>query len=185
MDSIDSMAYESSTISSCYAGEQGGGMYIWDVSNGITMTSIRLQSCSAAFNGGGIDIFGSVKLDLISVDFSQCWAGDVEQSHDIIIDSDSSAKCTATCTPGTFPPSNSLECSNEYTAKMYDNGIGQSSDDCQPYCLSAATDCEICGEDTYLSASMLTADGASTQCGEYNYTTNEISSRCLCKILCF
>ena len=102
LHSIDSMVYESSIISSCHATSgNGGGVYFYLVDNRVRMTSIRLHSCSAGYNGGGVSAYG-LELDLTSVDLSQCEA--TYGGDDVFLELSTSITCTATCTPGTFPP---------------------------------------------------------------------------------
>ena len=158
------MNYQSSTITSCEA-RSGGGMYITTTSATITVTDVHMVLCSASEGGGGVSAIGDADINLISVGFWNCSAGE-ELSNDIALDNGASTTCTPTCTAGTFAATDPWECSNPYQAVVYDFDSEVSVDDCMPYCLSAVQDCEVCGADKYLSASEITADG-NAQCGEW------------------
>ena len=114
-------------------------------------------------------------LDLSSVAFTNCSAGD-GLSHDLSVNFGASATCSATCTPGSFAASNAWTCSDPYQAVAYDFDTNTPVD-CKPYCLSAATDCEVCSVDTYLSGSMIMADG-SAECGEWKVPVNSTACGC-------
>ena len=158
------MAYESSTISSCEA-LNGGGMYINDPAIGtLVVTDVDIVSCSAngTLGGGGISVANGGHVELASVWFSLCWAAS-GVGHDVYVeDVLSGATCTAACPPGSEANTDSWACSEPYDAKVF----GPSGFTCEPYCLSAATDCQVCGGNAYLSASEITANGDSAQCGE-------------------
>ena len=158
---IHSMAWTSSTISSCSA-QIGGGISINNAFGAIAITNLHMDACSASESGGGIRAKNAA-LELTSVAFSNCSAGD-GRSHDLFLDSGASATCSATCTPGLFAAKDAWACSEPYQAAAYDTDT-DTLVDCEPYCLSSNIDCEVCGADTFLSASMITADG-SAECGE-------------------